>query len=158
MFLRIMCVLMMAALIACGSTSTPSPDEATDASTDVPSSSFGGAYSGGYRATRMRTAPSVETTQEDEPAYNIAALATTPDRVTFQVTSTCALSGTSSGVLSTLDVGQRCVGFAGRSAQFTVRGGSAQLDGAELTLSVTGEYSASGEMGTYTWRYVGRRR
>ncbi|MFO0605038.1 MAG: hypothetical protein U0324_17795 [Polyangiales bacterium] len=159
MFLRALCCLMvMALLIACGDTAgAPGPD-AADAAIDVVTTSFAGAYMGGYRATRMRAAPSAETTQEDEPAYNIAAVVTAPGRATFQVTETCAFVGTTSGAISTLEVGQRCTGFAGRSAQFTVRGGSAQLDGAGLTLTVTGDYSASGESGTYTWRYVGRRR
>ncbi len=149
-------IMMMVMMSACSDGGAPVADEMPDAA--AAPSALVGAYAGGYRATRMRTAPSAETTQADEPAYNIVALATVPGRVTFQVTETCAFGSTGSGAVATLDIGQRCTGFAGRSAQFTLTGGSAQITGSELTLTVTAEYTASGEAGTYTWRYTGRRR
>lgn len=157
MFWRVVGWLFLVVMVsACSNGGAPVADEMPDAA--AAPSSLVGAYAGSYRATRMRTAPTAETTQADEPAYNIVALATAPGRVAFQVTETCAFGSTGSGAVATLDMGQRCTGFAGRTAQFTVTGGSAQIAGSELTLTVTGEYTASGEAGTYTWRYTGRRR
>jgi len=129
---------------------------------DAGASSFVGAYGGSYRATRMQTAPSARTTQENEPAYNILMADAGGGVVLLHVTESCSFRATPSGTILSVEVGRRCVGFPGRSGTFTPTGGTAQRDGNELTLTVAGDYATTldgqATSGLYTWTYTGRPR
>ena len=148
-----------AAGVACFAASgCGAPDSGTG--TDTGASSFVANYSGTYRATRMQTTPSVSTTQEMDPGYNIVASDAGGGAVLFQVTTTCSFRAVSRGAFLAVESGQRCVGFPGRTGQFTTTGGTAQRDGTRLTLTVSGDYIGSTDdgrpsAGVYTWIYTG---
>lgn len=147
--------------VACLATSgCGDPVSNSGTGTDGGATSFVANYTGNYRGTRMQTTPTVLTTQEMDPGYNIVASDAGSGAVLFQVTTTCSFRAVSRGAFLGVESGQRCVGFPGRTGQFTTTGGTAQRDGAELTLTVSGDYvgsTADGQpsAGVYTWTYTG---